>query len=97
MSRLDCLLPRVTGSADRFCDQRVQLGLAEADLSADRFAAIDRECFAPVEQQLLRPQTHASQVRLIVGCARRQNDLKYRDESMLVFVPLATHAGLQIT
>ena len=90
MSRLDCWLPRVTGSADRLCGQRVQLGLAEAGLSADRFAAIDRERFSPAEQKLLRPQTHASQVRLTVGCARRQNDLKYCEVSMFVCVPLGT-------
>ncbi len=76
------------GSAARLCDQSVQLGLAEARLSADRFAAIDRERFAPEEQKLLQPQTHASQVRLIVGCARRQNDLKYCDASILLFVLL---------
>ncbi len=76
------------GSAARLCDQIVQLGLAEAGLSADRFAVIDRERFAPTEQKLFQPQTHVSQVRLTVGCARRQNDLKYCDASIFVFVPL---------
>ena len=100
MSCLDSLLPKKTGSAARLCDQRVQLGLAEAGLSADRFAAIDRERFAPAELKLLRPQTHASQVRLTVGCARRQNDLKYCHVSVFVCLEKCdfdTHAGLQIT
>lgn len=76
------------GSAARLCDQIVQLGLAEAGLSADRFAAIDRELFALTEQRLLQPRIHASQVRLTVDCARRQNDLKNCDASVFVFVPL---------
>jgi len=84
---LDCLLPRVRGSAARVCDQTVQLGPAEAGLSADRFAAIDRKRFAPAEQKLLQSRIHASQVRHTVGCARRQNDLKCCDASVFVFVP----------